>query len=108
MDLRVGGTHRCSRCILAVVGIVTVYTSTLWSNHLPYMDIALSEDNKKDLQLPPPIDANFTAAGKNQTITSAPSSQPTRESSSFKHAVEKKSESDSTSTFSGLGKIMLY
>ena len=85
-DLGVRGIHRCSRCILAVVGIVTVSTLIFWSNHLPYiMDIALSEDDKKDLHWPPALGANFTAAEKNRTTvapTETPSSQPTSEPSS--------------------------
>ena len=49
-DLGVRGIHWCSRGILAVVGIVTVSTLIFWSSHLPYiMDIALSEDNKKEI-----------------------------------------------------------
>ena len=72
--------HWCSRCILTVAGIVAVYTLIFCSSHLPsYIHIALSKDKKKIYidHWSPPINANLTAAGKNQTV--APTAPPPSE-----------------------------
>ncbi len=64
-----GETHRRSWCmLLTLTGIVAV--SNIFSINLyPSKHITSSSDNnKKDLGWSPPIDADFTASGKNETL----------------------------------------